>query len=234
MRCVIFALISLAMFSLASAAQAKSRCQVEANPGATRLAIVIGNGAYQSDIGALKNPANDARAVSAMFKKLGLTVATAIDASAAAIDTCIARALKSLPKPDVATLYYSGHGIQSQDANYLVALDADPTGKTKRGFVAVDPIVSRLQDAAEAVLVFLDACRNNPIAGGSEGLSVSTGRNLKRGFVPTGPTEVKRQTSGLLVAYATSPNAVALDGQGDYSPFTEAILKTMPTPGFSV
>jgi uncharacterized caspase-like protein len=36
---------------------------------------------------------------------------------------------------------------------------------------------------------------------------------------------------GTLVVFATQPNRVAADGSGHNSPFTQALLKHLPTPG---
>ena len=227
----IVAMFILCMFSHFSAF---ASCRTENIKETNRLAIVIGNGAYPSSIGALKNPKNDASAVSKMLQKLGFSVAVTTDATGKAITDCVEKGLALVQAPQIALLYYSGHGVQINDQNYLVALDADTTAQSKDGFVALQPIVGKMQARAKATLVFLDACRNNPIDTGADGLSVATGRNLKRGFVPKAETAATKQARGLLVAYATSPNSFAFDGDGTYSPFTQAILKAMPTPGFSV
>jgi uncharacterized caspase-like protein len=39
---------------------------------------------------------------------------------------------------------------------------------------------------------------------------------------------------GTLIAYATQPDAVALDGDGRNSPFTTALLKHIATPGLDI
>ena len=40
--------------------------------------------------------------------------------------------------------------------------------------------------------------------------------------------------AGTLIAYATQPGNIALDGTGRNSPFTEALLKYISTPGLEV
>ena len=37
-----------------------------------------------------------------------------------------------------------------------------------------------------------------------------------------------------MIAYATQPDNVALDGTGRNSPFTAALLKHLPTPGLDI
>lgn len=39
---------------------------------------------------------------------------------------------------------------------------------------------------------------------------------------------------GTLVVFATQPNRVAADGAGRNSPFTEALLRHLPTPGIEL
>ena len=77
-------------------------------------------------------------------------------------------------------------------------------------------------------LVFLDACRDNPLARNlarSMGTrSMSVGRGLAR--VDSG--------IGTLIAFATEPGNVALDGVGNNSPFTTALLNHIETPGLDI
>ena len=40
--------------------------------------------------------------------------------------------------------------------------------------------------------------------------------------------------SGTLIAFSTAPGEVALDGEGHNSPYTEALARSIPTPGLSI
>jgi uncharacterized caspase-like protein len=78
-------------------------------------------------------------------------------------------------------------------------------------------------------LIFLDACRDNPFAqqlARSMGTSRST--SLGRGLA------LMPAAAGTYIAYATQPDTVALDGQGNHSPFTAALLAHIETPGLSL
>ena len=114
----------------------------DGKPIERRVALVVGNGAYHASIGVLKNPANDAAAVAQAFQGLGFKVFKSVDASASEINSCRARMQAAAEKTDIAVLYYSGHGIQIDDANYLVAVDARLAGEDKAGLVPVAPIVN--------------------------------------------------------------------------------------------
>lgn len=252
LRTLTLALMTLAVVAAAPSAQAtENACRPVAPDPAfvaammtdpvtrdveKRFALVIGNSAYSPDIGFLANPVNDAKAVAGMLNRIGFTVFLVLDASAADITACADKLREFAKGSDVGILYYSGHGIQVDDKNYLVAVDATSDTGTLKGFVDVQPLVETLTGSAAASLVFLDACRNNPLAAdGREGLSVQTGRGLKRvAAQETGSGAGVRHANGLLVSYSTSPNAVALDGEGRYSPFTEAFLQHAGTPGYSI
>ena len=82
---------------------------------------------------------------------------------------------------------------------------------------------------SETNLVILDACRNNPLAGDLE-RSLRLDRNM---LASRGLARVK-STGGMLIAYATEPGNVAADGDGDHSPYTEALLAHIEKPGLSV
>ena len=204
---------------------------------AGRLALVIGNASYGGGITPLRNPARDASAVTDVLRRLNFTVFLALDARGATIRDCVARMQTALSPDDIALIYYSGHGIQIDDRNYIVATDAKPDGALSDAFVYIDEIIDGVKEKSASILVFLDACRNNPFAGeATQGLSVSTGRSLDRGLakVEPGTSGARKEARGIFVAYSTSPNATASDGEGDLSPFTAAFVKAVKTPGFSV
>jgi uncharacterized caspase-like protein len=86
-----------------------------------------------------------------------------------------------------------------------------------------------MERASPINLVFLDACRDNPLA-----------QNLARSMGATRSTAVGRGLArvesgvGTLITYATQPGNVALDGEGMHSPFTEALIEHIEAPGVDV
>jgi hypothetical protein len=74
----------------------------------------------------------------------------------------------------------------------------------------------------------LDACRSNPFARALAQRGGSRGGEISRGLARI------EQTQGMLIAYATQPNAVAADGTGRNSPFTYALVREMQEPGVEV
>jgi TPR repeat protein len=75
-----------------------------------------------------------------------------------------------------------------------------------------------LQESSGIRLIFLDACRDNPL-----GLDRAAG--MDEGLARVG------SSVDYLIAYATQPGAVAFDGDARNGTFTEAVLSHIQTPG---
>ena len=195
-----------------------------------RVALVIGNSAYQY-APHLPNPTNDAEAMAATLQKLGFEVTKGIDLDRTETEMIIREFSKTLPGADVALLFYAGHGIQVGDRNYLVPIDAQLADETDLHFEAtdLDLVLDVMGREPRVNLVFLDACRDNPFA-----------QTLARSMGSTRSTSIGRglavvdATAGSFIAYATDPHQVALDGNGNHSPFTAALLSHLETPGLSI
>src|SRR5438874_13534202 len=85
----------------------------------TRVALVIGNGAYQS-VAKLPNPIKDATAIAEMFKKAGFDwVRLREDVGNLEFKRSLREFMDAAQDADVAVLYYAGHGIQVRDMNYM-------------------------------------------------------------------------------------------------------------------
>jgi peptidoglycan hydrolase-like protein with peptidoglycan-binding domain len=82
-------------------------------------------------------------------------------------------------------------------------------------------------------MVFLDACRDNPLA---RTLARRMGPS-RSGSIGAGLAEIKPQETGgegSVIAFATSPGDVALDGDGSNSPFTSALIRNIDAPNASI
>jgi hypothetical protein len=194
-----------------------------AQAGATeqRLALVIGNAAYGMQ--ALKNPANDARAMTASLRKLGFTVIERIDAGKKAMEDAILEFGEKLKAGGVGLFYYAGHGVQVRGHNYLVPLDASlPSEASVRvQAVDVDLVLEQMSEARNrANVVILDACRNNPF--------LPQRRGAGKGLAAIDAAR------GTLIAYSTAPGTVAVDGEGPNSPYTESLVRAIDQPGLTV
>ena len=194
----------------------------------TRVALVVGNSAYQSTT-VLANPGNDAQDMTAALKRAGFTVIEALDADKRKFDAALRSFADKLAKADVALFFYAGHGLQVGLQNYLVPVDAKLERERDLEFEAVklDFVLRQMEIDREGKMsiVILDACRDNPLA-----------RNLARSM-GTRSTAIGRGLApastglGTFIAYSTHPGYVALDGEGRNSPFTAALVKHMGVKG---
>jgi uncharacterized caspase-like protein len=193
----------------------------------TRVALVIGNAAYQN-APPLANPVNDAQDVSAALKRFGFEVIDGRDLDKREMERALARFGRLAQDADAALLYYAGHGMQYRGQNYLLPIDAKLEDDFSIQFetARVDDIVEVLGRARGVRILVLDACRNNPLvtrlAGTSRGVAIAPGLN-----------RIER-SQGLLIAYATQANQVAVDGRERNSPFTAAFVKEIEEPNVEI
>lgn len=187
----------------------------------TRVALVIGNGEYTDLRPPLPNPPADATEIGKALGRLGFDVEIVTDADKAAMEDATARLARKARSADVTLLFFAGHGIQDLGKNYLAPVDADLSDETdlRRRFVRLDDVLDDLAGAKGALILMLDACRDNAAV---EALRAAVPKTRSAG-VSRGLAPVPR-TDGLLVAFATQPTRVADDGVGRHSPFTEALL----------
>lgn len=200
----------------------------------SRIALVIGNGAYRT--APLKNPAGDAQAVAAALRGLGYDVTLRQNTRLRELIESLREFSLRASKASVRMLFYAGHGVQVKGRNYLVPVDADPKSEDEiqRQSADVGEFVDRLTAIrGGANIVVLDACRVNPFAGGV--IVGPDGRRLKfRGATPGGLAPLDAPV-GTLVAFSTAPNGVALDGaKGEHSVYARHLLANLPTPGLQI
>ncbi|WP_083909709.1 caspase family protein [Rhodopseudomonas sp. B29] len=191
----------------------------------TRIALVIGNGAYRN-IPRLPNPPKDATAVAAALERSGFDTIKAIDLDERGMEDAAIRFAKAARSADVALFYYSGHAMQFNGVNYLAPVDATLTDESDlRRLTRVDEIVADLQQAKTLRILVLDSCRDNPLA---EQLRRSIGKTRA---IPVGHGLAKVDApQGMIMAYATQAGHTAEDGDGDNSPYTAAFLKHIEEP----
>ncbi len=193
-----------------------------------RVALVIGNSAY-THATVLANPANDAAEMAKVLTESGFEVIAGIDLDKRAFDGKMRDFARALGGADVALFFYAGHALQVGGRNYLVPIDAAMQGERDLDFeaVAVDFVLRQMEIDREnkTNLVFLDACRDNPL---SRNLARSMG--TRSTSVGQGLAQVKTGV-GTFISYSTQPGNVALDGTGGNSPFTEALVKGIKVAG---
>jgi tetratricopeptide (TPR) repeat protein len=201
-----------------------------------RMALVIGNGAYDH-VQPLPNPPRDARAIARSLRDIGFTVVEGIDLDRAAMQARTRDFLREASRAQVAVVYYAGHGVQIDGRNYLVPTDITLSagGDVVTAMVDMDQILAGLDDQVRTNILILDACRNNPFA--AQATTAETGRGLAGATGLAAPASLgtgATSGAGTLIAFATAPGKVALDGEGDNSPFSAALSRHIGTPGLEV
>ncbi|MCW5701164.1 MAG: tetratricopeptide repeat protein [Bradyrhizobium sp.] len=196
-----------------------------------RVALVIGNAAY-ANVPSLANPVNDAREMSSALRELGFKVIEGYNLNSTTMRSKIAEFGAALPGAGVSLLYYAGHGMQVSGRNYLVPVDAKIERPSALGTEAIEvsAVIADMEAEKRINLVFLDACRDNPL---SRNLARSMGGGSRSAAVGQGLAQVNAGI-GTLITFATSPDTIALDGSGRNSPFTQAMLKYIRTPGLEI
>ncbi|QDW39761.1 tetratricopeptide repeat protein [Bradyrhizobium sp. KBS0727] len=205
-----------------------------------RVALVIGNGTY-AHVKALPNPSNDARSIAKSLVDIGFAVTEGIDLDRAAMQTMTREFLREAARAQVAVVYYAGHGVQIDGRNYLVPVDIQFQSGTDvtAAMMDMDTIMAGLDDQVRTNILILDACRNNPMA--PKGVTAGASRGIEGGLeagsglaAPTSLGAGSTLGAGTLIAFATAPGQVALDGEGANSPFSAALSRHIGTPGLEV
>lgn len=192
----------------------------------SRLALVIGNTAYESITRLGNQPLNDADDMAQVLKRLGFTVITLKDLNRRGLEENISDFTQKLKTYDVGLFFYAGHGLGVDGTNYVLPTDF-PKAATKVDFkyscVAVDWIQDKMAEAGKVNktnIVIIDACRNN---GGLRGVRGDVGESdtwLPPSKIPT----------GMITCYAASQGEQASNGDKRNGLYTSLLLKHIETP----
>lgn len=237
---VLVRIVLLAVLASSGMNFAAAQTQPSAAPP-VKVALVIGNSSYEG-VSSLANPVNDARAIAEKLNQLGFKTDVLYDGDRAAMMAAVRRLSDAAQGAEAAVLFYAGHAVEIGGRNLLlsVAATARRVSDLEREAVGYEEVAALLEGRARTTLIFLDACRDSPIGPQVAADSTRTGGRSQRGesrgltrSVGSGLANVASH-SGTLVAFATAPGRVALDGSSNHSPFTTGLLKHLSTPGLEV
>jgi uncharacterized caspase-like protein len=140
-------------------------CAFSAQAAPDRVALVIGNGAYQH-VPPLANPRNDAADIAAALRRIGFEVVDGRDLDKRATEMKIIEFGRKLETANLALFFYAGHGLQVGGKNYLVPVDAKVERAADLNFETIDlsQVLAQMEGDKRVNLIFLDACRDNPLA----------------------------------------------------------------------
>jgi hypothetical protein len=194
-----------------------------------RLAFVVGNDAYRN-VNPLQKAVNDARSVSRGLQQLGFRVTLAENLAWRDYVERFAAFENSIQPGDTAFLFYSGHGVEIDGANYLIPVDAPKVTPEQQSLlkdvsISTDNLIQRLKArGTRTQIIVLDACRENPFRQ-SNGRAVGGARGLAGARLP----------GGVFMIYSAGVGEVALDRLSDSdsdpnSVFTRSFLPLLEDP----
>ena len=193
----------------------------------SRVALVIGNGAYEK-VPELPNPPRDATDIGHALERLNFKVTLLKNATAQEMRKAVVDFGRTAEGSEMAVVFYAGHGIEVAGENWLIPVSAElrSDADVESEAISLRSVSLQVLKARQLGLVILDACRNNPFAAKMK-RSIST-RAVARGLAPTEPAD------NVLIAYSARDGTTASDGEGQNSPFTTALLHHIETPGLEI
>jgi hypothetical protein len=187
-----------------------------------KKALVMGNANYLK-AGHLNYPINDARRIADVLKEVDYQVTLVEDADLKQMQDSVIAFVRSIRPGDLVFFYFSGHGAQDEEGNYLIPKDFSATDLLELRYRAykLEDLRNMLNDSGAKIKVLLiDACSDDPFIdrlGGDRGFHEMQG----------GPTT--------LIGFAASPGQRALeicDGQNGC--FTKHLLRNLPNRSASI
>jgi tetratricopeptide (TPR) repeat protein len=185
-----------------------------------RIALVIGNEAYAKG-DKLKNPINDAKAITQELTSLGFEVRLKTNLNQLQMQEEIRQFNQKLHSGVVGLFYFAGHGVRLDGENYLIPIGSKTEYKSdiRNEGVQLGNVLEAMDKANNSInIVMIDACRQ-PFSGSGNSRVVG-----ERGLLSV-------QARGTLISFATAPGQGANDGDGtDHSPYTRAVLEFIQQP----
>jgi uncharacterized caspase-like protein len=187
-----------------------------------RIALVIGNSDYVN-LPRLKNPENDADALSTALSNLGFTVYLARNLKHAELLHALSIYSNKSKHADVSLIYYAGHSAAIGQQNLIFPVDFDPQDSQQlTALVKLSDITKLLQNGSQTNIILFDACLE-PITFKTQNGEVA----LKALSPPVPPV-------GTLISYASALGYAAHDGSGQHSLFTGALLDNLAQPDIDI
>lgn len=205
--------------------------------GLKRVAFVIGEGDY-AELASLPNARRDAAVMANALAEMGFDVVEiAENLGKAELRGVPALIAGRAAQADVVLVFYAGHGVEADGANYLIPVDAAPESDRELAAdaLALADLTAAAAKARRGSLVIVDACRDDPFV---EARAAARSRGADRALSREEPPRLKAglaaapaPAANAVVFHSTQPGQTALDGDGLDSPFVRALLETLGSPG---
>ncbi|WP_177183614.1 caspase family protein [Nitrosomonas cryotolerans] len=186
---------------------------VSGNLAARNVAILIGVSDYRD--APLRTPTRDVDEIAEALRQIGWSTNVIKNPTKREVIASLKdfRAVSlQLSSNDIALVYFSGHGFQLGNQNYLMLGGEHSTFNSARAssLTSLD-IIETLASSDAAKVILLDACRTPPF-------DPRNNIMLSQGLLQiTAP-------SNTVLGFATAPHATALDGNEDISPYAKGIV----------
>jgi uncharacterized caspase-like protein len=184
----------------------------------TRIALVIGNVSYPDAEAPLKDPVNNARALTDELRRSGFEVDVGENLTKEAMRAALDRFYGKIKPGSTALFFFSGYGIQSDRQTFVIPVNSQiwTEADVRRDGYSLDLLLGEMNKKGAAVkIAILDASRRNPFE-----------RRFRAVAGGLAPASVPKST---VVMYAAAPGAVARDG--DRPVFVDELLKAIRAPG---
>ena len=196
---------------------------------ANRKALVIGNDEYKY-VSTLRNAVFDAQSMADGLTKVGYQVTLKTNLDDKGMKLALRNFKLQVDAGDEVAFFYSGHGVQFGQSNYLLPVDiaGDNEDQVKDESMPLERLLADMLDKrAKFTLAMIDACRDNPFKGNGRAISSS------RGLAPT------TAATGQMIVFSAGNGQQALDSLGPTDSeknglFTRVFIKEMQTPGVSI
>lgn len=179
-----------------------------------RMALLIGVQDYES-VSKLKNIVNDIDTMEHRLKLLNFDIIKVVNPDLKAFKETVEKFKNKITNTahDEILFYYSGHGVQAENINFLIPRDFKNVSDEKyenkfayfdKNTVTLDTILQEINIAkAQYKIVFLDACREDI---GAKSLSASSIRSMQ-----IDASKIKEQND-LFIFYSVTTGKTASDG----------------------
>ncbi|CAF1502313.1 unnamed protein product [Adineta ricciae] len=191
-----------------------TRQKAENNPHGSsaeyrKTALVIGNSLYHRN-SKLNNTVNDANGMCDALQSVGFKVSKGLDLTYSQMQSYINKFIDDIQPNDLVLFYFSGHGTQWEDQNFLVACDDENLTKEN---------ITRYAINAQDVLKHMTSCK--PFATLSRGNGSET-----HGLAPM------HGDGNTFICFACAPNQTSSDGNriDKHGTFTKHLLRHITKP----
>ena len=198
-----------------------------------RHALVIGIDSYDA-LDDLSRARADALAMEQSLQDLGFLVETLLDPPRRELMFALIDLQSRIAPGDTVAVFFAGHGVEDGGRNFLLPADT-PALRDRADLPGAAVALDDLRDMLHlrrpgVVLMFIDACRDNPLPTDASGTrSVGGSRGLAR----------PDTAEGTFILFAAAARQAAWDhlGPSDSDPnsvFTRVLLRELARPGLSI